>query len=66
MKDKTLCKFLRDNSSGIYRPCAEAAARIEVLAKENERFRIALKAMNQPHQNYIPQLDCTVDDLLNT
>jgi len=66
MNDKALCKFLRDNSSGVYRPCAEAAERIEALTKENARFRIALKAMNQPHQNCIPQLDCTVDDLLNT
>lgn len=66
MNDKALCKFLRDNSSGIYRSCGEAAERIEALAEENARLRIALKAMNQPHLNYIPQLDCTVDDLLNT
>jgi len=31
MNDKDLCKWLRDNSSGIYRPSAEAADRIERL-----------------------------------
>ena len=31
MKDKDLCKWLRDNSSGTYRPSAEAATRIEML-----------------------------------
>jgi hypothetical protein len=31
VKDKALCKWLRDNSSGTYRPSAEAATRIEML-----------------------------------
>ena len=31
MKDKDLCKWLRDNGSGTYRPAAEAATRIEML-----------------------------------
>ena len=39
MKDKDLCKWLRDNSSGTYRPSAEAATRIEIL---NERLSEAL------------------------
>jgi len=29
--DLDLCKWLRDNSSGVYRPSAEAALRIETL-----------------------------------
>ena len=31
MEDPELCKWLRDNSSGTYRPSAEAASRIEEL-----------------------------------
>ena len=31
MTDIELCKWLRENSSGIYRPSAEAALRIEEL-----------------------------------
>ena len=31
MKSKKLCKWLRDNSSGAYRPSATAASRIELL-----------------------------------
>lgn len=30
--DTELCKWLRDHSSGIYRPSAQAAARIEELS----------------------------------
>jgi hypothetical protein len=33
MKDAELCQWLRDNSSGVYRPAAEAANRIERLNK---------------------------------
>ena len=33
-KDKKLCKWLRENSSGFYRPSAEAATRIEQLKEE--------------------------------
>lgn len=31
MKDNDLCRWLRDNSSGVYRPSEEAATRIEIL-----------------------------------
>jgi hypothetical protein len=31
MNDKKLCEWLRANSSGTYRPSAEAATRIETL-----------------------------------
>ena len=31
MNDKELCQWLRDNSSGVYRPSAVAADRIEEL-----------------------------------
>lgn len=31
MSSKELCQWLRDNSSGIYRPSARAADRIELL-----------------------------------
>lgn len=39
MNDELLCKFLREHSSGFYRPCAEAAARIEQLKREIEYLR---------------------------
>jgi len=31
MNDKELCQWLRDNSSGVYRPCKAAADRMEEL-----------------------------------
>ena len=33
MNDKELCQWLRDNSSGVYRPSAAAADRIEELTE---------------------------------
>ncbi len=39
MNDAALCKFLREHSSGFYRPCAEAAVRIEQLKREIEYLR---------------------------
>ena len=33
MNDKELCQWLRDNSSGVYRPSAVAADRIEELTE---------------------------------
>ena len=32
-----LCQWLRDNSSGVYRPAAEAAAEIEMLAAAKDQ-----------------------------
>jgi hypothetical protein len=43
MNDKDLCQWLRDNSSGVYRPSAEAADRIEQLKAEV----VELKGLNQ-------------------
>ncbi len=34
MNSKQLCQWLRDNSSGVYRPSAEAAERIEELERK--------------------------------
>ncbi len=39
MRDDELCKWLRDNSSGVYRPSAEAANRIEALKSHLEFLR---------------------------
>lgn len=38
-KDKNLCKWLRENSSGFYRNSATAAYRIEELLKEVETLK---------------------------
>ena len=35
MEDKDLCSWLRENSSGVYRPAEIAADRIEELLKSN-------------------------------
>ena len=47
MKDKDLCKWLRDNSSGSYRKSAIAADRIETLLEwikqEGERNNTCTK-----------------------
>ena len=37
MDNKQLCQWLRDNSSGVYRPAAVAAERIENLERENSK-----------------------------
>ncbi len=38
MERGELCEWLRANSAGIYRPAAEAATEIEVLARKCERL----------------------------
>lgn len=43
MTDEQLCEWLRDNSSGVYRPAAEAARRIEEMQTEIKRFEWMLK-----------------------
>ena len=43
MNDKELCQWLKGVSSGVYRPSAEAADRIEQLKAEVVR----LKGLNQ-------------------
>lgn len=42
MDNKKLCQWLRDNSSGVYRPAAVAAERIECLLAELKRIQDAL------------------------
>lgn len=37
--DKILCQWLRENSSGIYRPSAHAAERIEYLLIEKKALQ---------------------------
>lgn len=39
MKTRDLCKWLRDNSAGTYRPSAEAADRIEILEAALTKLR---------------------------
>jgi hypothetical protein len=39
MTNTELCKWLRENSSGIYRPANEAATVIELLEAENEKLK---------------------------
>ncbi len=43
MLDEELCQWLRDNSSGVYRPAAEAARRIEEMNAEIKLFNWMLK-----------------------
>lgn len=38
MTNDELCTWLRDHSSGVYRPSAEAAARIEELSAKVDRL----------------------------
>jgi hypothetical protein len=59
MNNKELCKWLVDNSSGIYRPAKEAADRIKMLeevlfniaslpsSREDESHCLALSALKQ-------------------
>ena len=55
MKDKDLCKWLRDNSSGTYSPSAEAANRIEQLIDYIERSSIAT---NTCTENILGEVCC--------
>lgn len=41
--DKVLCQWLRQNSSGIYRPSAHAAERIEYLLIQNKALQELLE-----------------------
>lgn len=45
MSNEELTQWLRDNSSGIYRPAAEAADLIEQLAESKRRDDILTAAM---------------------
>ena len=43
--DTELCEWLRANSSGIYRPSAQAAARIEELVARNAQLEGLIKSV---------------------
>ena len=45
MNDTQLCEWLRDNSSGIYRPSAQAADRIEELLARNAQLEGLIKSV---------------------
>lgn len=45
MNTKELCKWLRDNSSGIYRPSEEAAIVIETLEAKNDKLKEFVKEL---------------------
>jgi hypothetical protein len=47
MKDKVLCNWLIANSSGVYRPAAEAAHRIEDLNEALSFVRLSLANITQ-------------------
>lgn len=45
MDSKELCAWLRENSSGIYRPANEAATLIEILEAKNEKLKEFIKEL---------------------
>lgn len=53
MKREELPKWLRENSSGIYRPAAEAADYIELLEGEVDAYHGALKHLLD--RNILPE-----------
>jgi hypothetical protein len=53
MNQAQLCKWLRDNSSGIYRPAVDAAAEIEQL---QSRLNGAISALKD-FRDYVPPKD---------
>lgn len=65
MEDKELIQWLKDNSSGVYRPSREAAERIEELLEYNELLETLLsisikskqsKPENIPHEEKIQRM----------
>ena len=67
MKNKELCAWLRANSSGVYRPAADAADEIERLASAAFRFAKALSDYMDGEKDHdiqsntgLPQKDCDV------
>ncbi len=61
MSDEKLCKWLRDNSSGVYRPSAEAARRIIKLRSALEN--LAEIAAQCDSWESFPQ--CAIDEAYN-
>jgi len=49
MTTPELTKWLRDNSSGVYRPAAEAADLIEALVKQNAELK---RELTNEQKNY--------------
>ena len=60
--DKELCKWLRDNSSGIYRPAAQAADRIEQL--KQQLFEMQGHAVDCCDQKMVMTLDFRISETL--
>lgn len=54
MNDRKLCEWLRANSSGTYRPSAEAAGRIEFLLQTLNEIA-ALSSVNQDEASWMAQ-----------
>lgn len=60
MNDKELCQWLRDNSSGVYRPSAQAADRIESLNKELIDLKASIPQIK--HDAIMEARDATRED----
>jgi hypothetical protein len=56
---KELCRWLRDNSSGIYRPAACAADLIEKLQREKEELRRENEKLKKENIRLIDDLGST-------
>jgi hypothetical protein len=62
MDNKQLCQWLRDNSSGVYRPAAVAAERIEELEREVSRLCGELIGMRSVAKTEGARADKRADD----
>tara|TARA_R110002020_G_scaffold28711_2_gene91189 strand:- start:711 stop:974 length:264 start_codon:yes stop_codon:yes gene_type:complete len=60
MNDKELCQWLRGNSSGVYRPSAEAADRIEALNRELAELKANIPQIK--HDAIMEARDATRED----
>ena len=49
MEQKELCEWLRNNSSGVYRPAAEAALEIELLQAQYDEIKKAVISLFGKH-----------------
>ena len=59
MNSRDLCKWLRDNSSGIYRPASEAADKIE---RQQELLELAWDAICEAgYECYVSELRRAMD-----
>ncbi len=63
MKDKELCKWLRDNSSGVFRNSELGAIRIEELEQEVIRLEKELKIREELISENLEVKRCTCGKL---